>query len=135
MFANPPTLGNAERDRLIGDCEAIAVSKAMEISEQSKADTIAGVNMLLKPILDWFQGKKDAPAPAGGDPGVAAAVPHAIGEGDQVKVWTDSAKKNFMIGVVQEVHDDGHSFDVRILSSGDVTHVQAGGLALDELAS
>jgi hypothetical protein len=49
-------------------------------------------------------------------------------------VWADAAKQTFQTGVVVEVHDGGHSFDVK-LATGDVAHVQADNLALDELAS
>ena len=128
-------LDQATHEQLVAGCEAIAQATATRIAEQSKQDVILGVNMLLKPILDRF---KDAPAV------LPVAPPHdllagdvvpagTIKQGSKVKVWTDAAKKTFIAGTVEAVHDAGHSFDVE-LDTGAVAHVQAGNLALDEFA-
>lgn len=127
-------------DQIVADCEALAQATATRIAEQSKQDVILGVQMLLKPILDQLREKPAgftdplvAPLVASPAPGSADPAARPIVVGDKVKVWVDAEKKRFLAGTVQAVHDAGHSFDVE-LDNRSVAHVQAGNLALDELA-
>jgi hypothetical protein len=94
------------------------------------------VREFIRAVVMEVAGKTDAPLPAVADLNLLAGdkVPAGvIQQGSHVKVWTDAAQKTFIPGVVKEVHDGGHSFDVE-LDSRSVAHVQAGNLALDELA-
>ncbi len=123
-------------DKLIAQISTATV----EDIQKSEDSMLERVTALLKPILDWIQQEKEKPAPTAIVEAPTAAAPtpadavDVVKKGSAVKVWTDTAKQTFQTGVVVEVHDGGHSFDVK-LATGDVAHVQADNLALDELAS
>lgn len=141
LFANPPTLGIAQMEKLTDDAGLVAndtVQAAMRqltevdlprLIDNAKADILAHLTPMITAIVAGS-------APPRADDPVAIAkeaqdknsVPLEVGW--PVKVWADAEHKAFREGEIVAIHDGAHAFDVK-LDDGTVSKVGADGLEYD----
>lgn len=98
--------------------------------DNATADTLAHLTPMLTAVVEKSRTTPGAPAVTvhyGKPP--ADLTPVELE--DPVKVWVDAEHKNFRVGTVVAVHEDGHAFDVE-LDDGSVTKVPADGLEYDD---